>query len=272
VRRAGDMTAGSSSETHQMQGGALIPVGVEVPASVLGDEMLSRASFSDASNLPKNPDGMVPATPPTTPAEAADFIFDIMKRDARSEVQAKGCQALAQMAEKPDGRAALLAVDSIAVIVAAMLSAADDEIELQLRGCAVLGNLVVGGEGEDAILKQRGLEAVLAAGRAHPTEAAVQRKCLAALGNIAYGSAGEAAVLAGGGLDVVVAAMKAHPSDAALQEDAVDALLNIADGDDGKQKLLALGGLGAVAAAKKHSKCAETAGVLASALVVAAKA
>jgi len=268
---------GSSSETAvehgaELQGGALIPEGVEIPVSVLGDEMLSRASFSDAANLPKNPDGLVPASPPSTPMEAADFIFSIMKSDARSEVQAKGCQALAQIAENPEGRSALLAVDTIAIVVEAMMSAADDEVDLQARGCAALSNLVIGGEGEVAILKQGGLAAVLAAGKAHPAEAAVQRKCCTALGNIAFGSAGEAAVLEAGGLDVVVAAMKAHPTDEGLQEDGVDALVNIADSDAGKQQLLAIGGLGVVAAAKKLSKCAESAASLASGLVNAAKA
>lgn len=263
-----------AGETYgaELQGGTLIPEGVSVPASVLGDEMLSRASFSDSSNLPKNPDGLVPATPPCTPAEAAEFIFAIMKRDARSEVQAKGCQALAQIAEKPEGRSALLAVDTIAVVVEAMMSAADDEVELQASGCAALCNLVIGGDGEAAVLEQGGLAAVLAAGRAHPTAAAVQRRCCAALGNIAFGSAGEAAVLTTGGLEVVVAAMRAFPSDAALQVEGVDALVNIADGDAAKRALLGLGGLGVVAAAKKHAACAETAGAFAAGLVDAAKA
>ena len=302
-------SAGGSAETEEtevaygaeMQGGVLIGDGATIPASVLGDEMLSRASFSDASSLPANPEGMVPASPLCSPAEAVDFILTFMKRDARSEVQAKGCQALAQLAEKPEGRSAVLAVDSVAVVVEAMMSAADDEIELQTRGCAAISNFVVGGDGEAAVLEQGGLAAVLAAGKAHPKEAAVQRKCCAAvrasarcqaqssgeplapeltalprahsqLGNIAFGSAGEVAVLAAGGLEIVVAAMKAHPSDAALQEEGVDALANIADGEAGKQQLLALGGLGVAAAAKKYSNCAETAGAVAAGLVEAAKA
>ena len=163
----------------EQQGGALIPEG-EVPASVLGDEMLSRASFAGPI-LPANPDGMKPATAPSSPAEAGDFILAVMKKDPRSEVQAKGCQALAQLAETQEGRTALLAMDTIAVVVEAMMSASDDEVDLQARGCAALAHLVVGGEAEAAILEQAGVAAVLAAGKAHPTEASVQRKCCAAV-------------------------------------------------------------------------------------------
>ena len=231
--------------------GALIPDGIEAPAELIGDEMLSRAT--------------------TEGPAASEFVLENMRNDPRPKVQAKGCSAVSQIAETPPGRTTLHEKGAVEVVVAAMSSAMPDEIELQAKGCSAIANLSIG-EGESAVLSKGGLAAVLAAASAHPAEASVQLKVCTALGNIAYGSAGEARVLAGGGLEAVVTAMKAHSADAALQEEGVDALVNIADSADAKKRLLALGGLAVVAAAKKHANCAATAGELATGLVAAAKA
>ena len=216
--------------------GAIMPEGEVAPAALVGDEMLSRV-YKQGRN-------------------ASPYILTTMRNDPRAEVQAQGCRALSQIAESAEGRKAgmcstgfertvpgvtrqmtpayaplrlaVIAEGGIQVIVEAMETATDEEVELQARGCSALANLVVG-EGEAAVFEHGGLAVVLAAAAAPPTAASVQLKCCAALGNMAYGSAGEAKVLAEGGIEVVVAAMKVHPQDAKLQEEGCDALVNIAD-------------------------------------------
>lgn len=241
----------TSSQEDLGHAGALLPEGIEAPASALGDELLSRASLAGPA--------------------ATGFVLDVLKRDAREEVQYKGVQALAQIAETPPGRKVLLETEAVECVVEAMMSATPEEVLLQYHGCSALANIVIGGEGEGAVLDKGGLAAVFAAAKAHPADAGVQTKSCLALGNIAFGATGEAKVLSDGGLDIVVAAMKAFPAEVALQTEGVDALVNIADSPGGKQTLLGLGGLAVVAAAKKHDACKETAGALATALVAAAK-
>lgn len=231
--------------------GGLLPVDAQAPADVIADEMLSRVFASEA--------------------DASDFVLETMQNDPRPEVQAKGCSAISQIAEKREGRALLHSKSVVDVVVAAMLSAMAEEVELQIKGCSALANLVIG-EGDDAVLRKGGLEAVLNASRMHPNVPAVQRKVCLALGNMAYSSFGEARVVAEGGIQVVLTAMKTHGSDPEVQEEGIDALVNLADSENGKKELLARGGLGVVAAAKKHEKCAAAAGDLANALVAVAKA
>lgn len=226
----------------------------DAPELQIADEMLSRATISGP--------------------HASEFVLESMKSNPGPIVQARGCRAVAQIAERPDGRAALHALGAVQVVVEAMKTAMDDEVELATHGCEALSNLVIAPpeENEAAVLGHGGLGAVLAVAMAHPSHVAVQRKVCLALGNMAFGPAGEARVLEAGGLDAVVTAMKAHAADATVVEEGIDALVNIADSSDGKKKLLALGGLGVVAAAKKsHPKCAATAGDFALQLVAAAR-
>ena len=218
--------------------GALVPEGVEVPAKLIGEEMLSRASL-------KGPNAIA-------------FVFSHMQNDPREEVQAAGCLALAQISERPDGRVAVSDNGGIEIIVAAMMSAGSEEIEVLAHGCSALANLALG-EGEMAVIAKSGLDAVLEAARTHPKEVAIQRKACLALGNLAFGSEGEATVLATGGLEAVVAAMKAHGKDEVVVEEGIDALVNIADSTGGKKRLLGCGGLEVVAAARKHAKVAAAA-------------
>lgn len=233
--------------------GVFMPDGQAASATLVGEELLSRVFARGPA--------------------ATDFVLETMRNDPRPEVQAKGCTGIAQLAERPDGRKLLHDKQGVEVVVEAMMSAMDEEVELQASGCSALANLVIGevSEHEAAVLGKGGLKAVLAAAKAHPADGSVQTKACLALGNMAFGSAGEAAVLAAGGLDAIVAAMKAHPTNEKLQEEGLDALVNIADSDGGKKQLLAMGGLAVVAAAKKHPTCAETAGDFAAKLVAAAK-
>lgn len=242
-----------TSDRDLGEAGLLIPDGVEAPAELLGDEMLSRASLFGPA--------------------ASEYVLDLMRADPRALIQAKGCQALSQISESPEGRTAVLSKCGVEVVVEAMMSAMPDEIELQARGCSALANLVMNAsEEEEARVLKSGLAAVLGASKAHPAESTVQLKVCLALGNMAFGSKGEATCLSQGALEAVVEAMKAHPGDEALQVEGCDALVNIADSTDGKTKLVALGGLAVAAAAKKHPKCAETAGALADSLLAVAKA
>ena len=236
--------------------GSLMPENLSsAPAQLVADELLSRATIEGP--------------------HASGFVLEMMMNQPNPLVQLKGALAIAQISERPEGRAALHAESAVKVVVEAMRTAMDDEVELQRHGCSSLANLVMAppDENEAAVLDNGGLEAVLAAAKAHPFDAGVQAKACLALGNMAFGSVGEAKVLSSGGLEVVVAAMKAHAANPLVIEEGIDALVNIADGADGKKALLALGGLGVVAAAKKsHPKCMEAAGDLALKLVAAAKA
>lgn len=212
----------------------------QTPAKAVGEEMLSRV-FSNG-------------------AEAADFILMVMQNDPREEVQAMGCRALSQIAEKPAGRAALRSHCGVEVIVASMMSATAGEVAVQAHGCSALANLAIGEGADDDVVAKSGLDAVLAAAKSHLGEVTVQRKACLALGNLAYGSAGEAKVLATGGLEAVVAAMQTHAKDIAVQEEGVDALINIADSAKGKQQLLELGGVPVLAAAQERApRCAAAA-------------
>jgi len=235
--------------------GSLMPAQLaNAPERLIADEILSRATISGP--------------------HASDFVLDTMTSDPRPLVQANGCLAVAQIAERPDGRASLHSKGAVRVVAEAMASAMEEEEEVQMHGCNAIANLVIAPpeENEAAVLGHGGLEAVLAAAKAHASKAGVQRKACLALGNMAFGSEGEAKVLESGGLEAVVAAMKAHATDATVVEEGLDALVNIADSTEGKKKLLALGGLGVVAAAKKaHPSCAATAGEFALKLVAAAK-
>ena len=232
--------------------GALLPEDTsQAPANTVGDELLSRASLQFE--------------------HAVGFVLDALRSDPRDEVQAKGLRAISQIAERKDGRETLIKHGAVETVIEAMLSAVEEEVELQASGCSGLANLAIS-EGEAVVHKHGGLKAVIAAGQAHPADLAVQTKVCAAIGNLAYSSDGEKATLEGGGVEAVCAAMRAHPADAALQEEGVDALVNVCDSEAGKRRLLEMGGLAVVAAAKKHEKCAEAAGAFAASLVALAKA
>jgi hypothetical protein len=226
------------------QVGGLVPEGAEVSAKKVGEEMISRVTL--------------------TGPNAADFVLQTMQQDPREEVQAKGCLALSQIAEKPEGRTALRKNGGIGieVVVAAMMSAQPEEVEVQAHGCSALANLAID-EGETLVIAKSGLDAVLESAKTLLKEVTVQRKACLALGNLAFGSEGEAKVLASGGIETVVAAMNAHRKDPVVQEEGIDALVNIADSPDGKKRLLECGGLDVVANAQKHPKCAAVAADLA---------
>jgi hypothetical protein len=74
-------------------------------------------------------------------------------------------------------------------------------------------------DNRDALAAAGGIEAVLAALRAHPGAANVQERGCLALGNLAAShAANQTAVAAAGGIEAVVAALRAHSGAANVQD------------------------------------------------------
>lgn len=144
--------------------------------------------------------------------QVAQEVLDTMAVDGRPTVQAKGCSAIAILAEKDAGRAAVLDANAVFAVTKAMevLAAA---AQVQASGCSALANLCQG-DGAAAVLEGGGLEAVLAAMAAHASEPAVQLKGCLALGNIAFGAEGEARAVERGGVGAIASCLRAHGADA----------------------------------------------------------
>ena len=100
------------------------------------------------------------------------------------------------------------------------------------------------------IAREDGIEAVLAAMRAHPKISAVQEAACAALSNLAhYNSSNQVRIAAEGGIERMVEAMKVHPEVGALQEHGCAALADLASNTAvGHGKIVAAGGVERVVA------------------------
>lgn len=140
----------------------------------------------------------------------------------------------------------MLAADSVLSVMKEAL----DIAVVQVQGCRGMSVLGEKDETREQILAKGGLDAVLAALRAHPSEAEVQAAGCTAIGNFALGE-GEATVRASGALAQVLEAMAALPAEAELQAKACRALGNCAFSPEGEADVLAKGGVAAVLAAMR---------------------
>lgn len=198
-------------------------------------------------------------------SRAAEEVVDTMAVDGRAVVQAKGCKALAILAEKDAGRAVALGLGATFAVTQAMEGLRADA-ELQAAACSALANLCLG-EGAAEVLEGGGVDAVLAAMAAHPAHAAVQAKACLALANLGYTDQGEAEALAKGAVGAIAAALRAHGEDGQVVEEACDALGNLAAQPAGLRALLAEGGAQLVAAARDAHPGIEAAATLAAELI-----
>ena len=99
----------------------------------------------------------------------------------------------------------------------------------QQNGCGALWELAVNAENRVAIAAAGGVEAVVAAMRAHAADAMVQQNGCGALASLAANSAeNKVAIAAAGGVEAVKAAMRAHSGDTAVQQWVNDTLRELA--------------------------------------------
>jgi len=101
-----------------------------------------------------------------------------------------------------------------------ILLAHPGDVETVRRCCQQLSQqiAVIGGANQTAVAAVGGIEAVVAALRAHPSVEAVQRSGCLALSSLVDGhAANQTAVAAVGGIETVLAALRTHPSVEAVQ-------------------------------------------------------
>jgi hypothetical protein len=125
---------------------------------------------------------------------------------------------------------------------------------VQERGCWALESLVYSNaENWTRAWAAGGVEAVVAAMRAHASDARVQERGCWALESLVYSNAeNRTRAGAAGGVEAVVAAMRAHASDARVQEHGCWALRNLGSNNaENKKRAGAAGGVEAVVAAMR---------------------